>query len=307
MNILTDFRVTGASVGARAFSAPWSLWFHENQDCRIYAIRGKGAYLECPSILSEPVHCPDNTIVVVTNGHAHGFRDGPLTPYGDVVDYTAVDLSIPLLAEPPADSDVTVTLMRIPKRVFINFLRISPVVVIPHTAFEMITRVHSLAESMNEEIFSEDNRQIATRMVETILEILAIEITRYWMRYGDGFEPARAPDAVHPEDPYLRRVLEAIRNQPEKDWTLDSMAQEAGLRRSTFCLRFKQAMQVSPMHYLTTLRMSIAAARMREAGKGLAEIAWQVGYRSEAAFNRAFRRAYAMTPGRYRRLYCLTE
>jgi transcriptional regulator GlxA family with amidase domain len=82
---------------------------------------------------------------------------------------------------------------------------------------------------------------------------------------------------------------------------LASLAADAGLSRSALIERFKHYLGVPPMAYIAQWRLSLGADALRTTNRGVAEIAGNVGYESEAAFNRAFKRAFGVPPARFRR------
>jgi AraC-like DNA-binding protein len=84
-------------------------------------------------------------------------------------------------------------------------------------------------------------------------------------------------------------------------WTLDELAHQVGLSRSTLSDRFARYIGVSPMRYLSHRRLLRAAERLRDGQQSVAEIGYEVGYESEAAFNRAFKREFGMAPGVFRK------
>ena len=102
-------------------------------------------------------------------------------------------------------------------------------------------------------------------------------------------------------DPSLGRALSAFHADSADPWTLESLARTAGLSRSAFAARFTQVMGETAIGYVTSWRMDLAARLVREQSLPLSRVAEHVGYRSEAAFNRAFRRAHGMTPGVFAR------
>jgi AraC-like DNA-binding protein len=101
-------------------------------------------------------------------------------------------------------------------------------------------------------------------------------------------------------DPALARALAAIHGRVKAPWTAESLAAEARLSRSAFAERFGDVLGVPPLTYVTRWRMQIAARRLRDTHDGLAAIAADVGYESEATFSRAFKREMGIAPGRYR-------
>ncbi len=101
-------------------------------------------------------------------------------------------------------------------------------------------------------------------------------------------------------DEYLLRAWSAYYAAPRDRWTVKALANAAGLGRSAFSARFRDAVGVPPLTAITELRLAQAVTMLREESMPLIEIAFTAGYNSEAAFVRAFSRKYAMPPGRYR-------
>jgi len=101
-------------------------------------------------------------------------------------------------------------------------------------------------------------------------------------------------------DRYVGRALNLMHAEPTRDWTLNELAKEAGLSRSSFAERFTGFVGIPPMQYLQKWRLQIAASRLLEGGGGIAAIAADVGYESEAAFSRAFKRVIGESPADWR-------
>lgn len=101
-----------------------------------------------------------------------------------------------------------------------------------------------------------------------------------------------------------RRVgaaLHLLHKDVAANWTVEALAAAAGMSRSGFALRFKEKVGESPLEYLTRWRMFRAGHLLRHTDKPLVEVAGSVGYESEAAFNKAFKRSSGAAPGAYRR------
>ena len=98
-------------------------------------------------------------------------------------------------------------------------------------------------------------------------------------------------------DPSVGTALSSIHTDPGRAWTLDTLARASGTPRATLTRRFAALTGQSPMAYLTAWRMSLAARRLRDGDTTLAQIAQEVGYDSEFAFARAFKRATGTAPG----------
>ena len=101
-------------------------------------------------------------------------------------------------------------------------------------------------------------------------------------------------------DRYIGRALNRMHAEPTRAWTLQELAKEAGLSRSSFAERFTGYVGIPPMQYLQKWRLQIAASRLLEGGAGIAVIAADVGYESEAAFSRAFKRVIGASPADWR-------
>lgn len=100
----------------------------------------------------------------------------------------------------------------------------------------------------------------------------------------------------------IGRALALIHRAPARPWTIDDLARAAGLSRSVFCDRFLRLLGQPPMQYLARWRMEAAAGLLRGGQAPVASVALEVGYESEAAFARAFKRETGTSPARWRRM-----
>lgn len=99
-------------------------------------------------------------------------------------------------------------------------------------------------------------------------------------------------------EPRIGRALAAIHREPEHDWRLETLAEQAGMSRTAFAESFAELLGVPPMHYVAQWRMRRAASLLRDPRNSVASVAAQLGYRSEAAFRRAYKRLEGISPGR---------
>lgn len=102
-------------------------------------------------------------------------------------------------------------------------------------------------------------------------------------------------------DPQIARVLTAFHKNPGHGWALEELAQEAGMSRTAFAARFSRLMTMTPLGYITEWRMQIARQQLESSSKSIIEIAETVGYQSEAAFSRVFKKYHLKAPATYRR------
>lgn len=134
-------------------------------------------------------------------------------------------------------------------------------------------------------------------MLGRLMELLFVEVLR---RYAEQL-PANARGWFAAlNDPIVGRALQLVHAEPARRWTVDSLAKAAGTSRTVLAERFSAVLEKTPIEYVTGWRMQLAADRLRNSEESLAAIAIEVGYESEASFNRAFKRVTGMTPGRWR-------
>jgi AraC-like DNA-binding protein len=134
-------------------------------------------------------------------------------------------------------------------------------------------------------------------MLGRLMELLFIEVIR---RYAARLPASSTGWFAALNDPLVSRALQFVHGDPSRRWTVDDLAQQAGTSRTVLAERFKALMGQTPIEYITGWRMQLAAERLRAGHDSLAAIAADVGYESEAAFNRAFKRVTGVTPGRWR-------
>lgn len=134
-------------------------------------------------------------------------------------------------------------------------------------------------------------------LLSRLAEVLFIELLR---REGERSGCAKG-DLKALADPQLSRALGLMHGDPARDWTIEALGREVGLSRSAFAARFTARVGQAPLEYLARWRMTRAARLLVESTLPLGEIAAQVGYQSDAAFNKAFARVVGQPPGTYRR------
>jgi AraC-like DNA-binding protein len=134
-------------------------------------------------------------------------------------------------------------------------------------------------------------------MLGRLMEMLFIEFLR---RYAARLPTGATGWFAALNDPILGRALPLVHADPARRWTVEDLAHEAGTSRTVLAERFHTVLGQAPIEYVTGWRMQLAADQIRNSGDGIAAIAARVGYESEAAFNRAFKRVTGVTPGRWR-------
>lgn len=134
-------------------------------------------------------------------------------------------------------------------------------------------------------------------MLGRLMELLFVEVIR---RYAARLPPGAKGWFAALSQPILGRALQAIHADPTRRWTVEELAREAGTSRTVLAERFNDVLGQAPIEYVTGWRMQLAAERLRTTRDPIPSIAADVGYESEASFNRAFKRVTGLTPGAWR-------
>lgn len=150
---------------------------------------------------------------------------------------------------------------------------------------------HSVAEAAS-------TRAGADVVLARLSEVLFVETLR---RHIERLPPGQTGWLAGLREPLVGEALKLLHGDPARAWTVAELAREVGCSRSVLAERFTQYLGQPPIQYLTSWRLALAASRLRSGGASLARIADEVGYESEAAFNRAFKREFGMPPARWRR------
>jgi len=135
-------------------------------------------------------------------------------------------------------------------------------------------------------------------VITRLADILVIHAIRSWIAQ----DPAAQTGWLGAlQDKQIGRVISLVHREPARPWTLESLAAEAAMSRSAFAARFTGLVGESAMHYVTRWRMQTALTWLREEGAPVGDLSRRLGYESEAAFSRAFKRYIGVSPGAARR------
>ena len=135
-------------------------------------------------------------------------------------------------------------------------------------------------------------------IVSRLTDVIFVLVLRAWI---ESVPEGRGGWMGALRERHVGAALAHIHRSPERDWTNASLAEAVGMSRSRFAARFTALVGEPPLTYLSRWRLETAAGLLQDGTLGLGEIASRVGYESEAAFSKAFRRRFGAPPGAYRR------
>jgi AraC-like DNA-binding protein len=150
--------------------------------------------------------------------------------------------------------------------------------------------VQALAAEMAEQ--APGSEVVATRLAE----VLVIQLLRAHIASGSSRSKGWLRAVF---DPQLGSALSALHDKVNAQWTVESLAESAGMSRSAFAARFKELLGQTPLEYVTEWRMQKAIQLLGQRNKKLIDVARSVGYESDAAFSKAFKRVVGANPGEY--------
>ncbi|MXN63792.1 helix-turn-helix domain-containing protein [Stappia sp. GBMRC 2046] len=300
--ILKALRLRGSVYFHTNLSAPWGIKVpsHGNVARFHMAIRGS-CWLRVDDV-EQPIRLAPGDIAVIPHGAAHVLsdrREGNATALDEVLYQTGYAGSGELVFGGEGDEEACKLLCG--HFEFDDSLRHPLLGSLPSYMHLADTRtvngywLEAVMRFVSSEIV--EDKPGADAIVDRLTEIVFIQVLRSYVdNAGDS-----AGCLAGILDPKLGRSLSQIHRDPSRPWTVETMAQEAGMSRTVFAERFTGLMGMTPLNYVTSWRMHLARRDIVDTQNPLIEIAEQVGYSSEASFNRAFKRQFNVTPGEMRR------
>ena len=145
---------------------------------------------------------------------------------------------------------------------------------------------------------SAEKRVGGESVLARLSELMFIEVVR---RYLEALPPEQAGWLAGLRDPFIGKALSLMHGWPAQNWTIEELATQIGLSRSLLAERFTNLVGIPPMQYLTKWRMQIASDLLTSGSATVAIVAAEIGYASEAAFSRAFKKMVGVSPSAWRR------
>jgi AraC-like DNA-binding protein len=307
MDVLSDVIATirtGRPRSARIqWHTPWGQRFPSAIGSAGFQVILQGSCWLTPAPDGAPVALSVGDVVFLPHGHGYGLADSPSTPLAepDCDPLDDAELYASASVGQPRQGATTVTLCG---GYQLDASRAHPLL---HDLPDMIhlparlghrPELRAAVDLLGSEIATP--RIGADTIVPALLDLLLLYILRAW--FDEQPERGTATGwAAALADPGINAALHAMHSDPAHPWTVQTLADQAGLSRAAFSRRFTTLLGQPPLTYLTWWRMTTAARLLRESDAPLSEIATRTGYSSQFAFANAFKREHATAPGTYRR------
>jgi AraC-like DNA-binding protein len=310
--VLRAVRLEGALFFNAEFSAPWCLKSPNSGAMAPYLTKVPGrvilyhfltegrAYLRLPNGSREELTAGD--IVILPHGDAHFLGNGsPERPVDSLKTFAKTlseGLKLVLFGGGGEITRFVCGFMVCEPRLSEVFLDSLPPILRVRVADEPSGQwlEHSIRFSVGEMNGSNAGSGV---VLAKLSELLFVETLR---RYISALPTEQIGWLAGVRDPLLGKALAFMHKEPAHPWTVSDLAKRVGSSRTRLAERFRQFLGDSPMAYLGQWRLKLAAEMLQSTAKSVAEIAMSVGYSSEAAFNRAFKREFGSPPSRFRKL-----
>jgi AraC-like DNA-binding protein len=298
-DVLNTLELKGWLSSRREVETPWRYDFAASKDSMFHILSFGGAYLEVEG-QAEPIRVEDGDVVLFPTGHPHSLYDDPTSPLTRLVhlDYNPQRGYAVVFREGPGPKPLLLCgafhfdypnnfplLHRLP-----NLIHVRGTQGRVEEGFSDIVRM--IARE------SASQRHGADVMLNRLTELLFIHVIRLWI---DQQAEASVGWVGALRDQTISTALGLIHQSPAHKWTVSELAEAVALSRSAFSARFAELVGEPPMTYLTRWRM-LRATRLLKNDVGMETIAELLGYESEPAFRKAFKREIGIPPAQYRRL-----
>jgi AraC-like DNA-binding protein/mannose-6-phosphate isomerase-like protein (cupin superfamily) len=294
MDVLADIvaamRTGPAASGRNDVRGPWGLHFAHSFGATFHLVLQGTAWLLPPE--GNPVPLGPGDAVLLPRGVEHALADHPDSP---LVEFD------PAVEEPEQGQGARTlllcgTYLLDRERPHPVLSGLPDVVVVPADPGRHRS-LHTAISLLGEELDAQ--RPGSAAVVPALVDALLVLILRAWF---EGREcPTDRSWGRALTDPAVAQSLGLIHEKPSAAWTVAELASDVGLSRAAFARRFTEAVGEPPLTYLSRWRMTTAARLLRDHDRPLATVAKEIGYTSEFAFAKAFKRDFGVPPGTYRK------
>ncbi len=294
-DVLQSIRLEGSVFFRSALARPWGMSCPENDTPLFHLVLFGHCWLQTEA-MDEPIRVEDGDIVLIPQGEAHWIADHPASariPSTRLLE--AYQCGAPLFQQGEIATRILCGYFRFDKGLQHPLMQaLPPYLHVQRGAGDEYAWLRHVMETMELEV--ETERPGRDVVVDRLCEILFIQILRRAeeaLGHHGSFLTALS-------DPTIRHALYLIHSQLDHPWTLGELAREVGTSRAVFASRFHQLVGMAPKTYITAWRMQKASRLLADRGLSLSSVAAEVGFASDSAFSKAFKRFFKIAPSALR-------
>lgn len=298
-DILNSLRLGGGVYFRCELTAPWGMEIGQMPVAEFHVVTRGTCWMK---IAGEDTHICLNAgdLVVFPHGHAHLLLDAPESkamPPAELIGGQSIENYGPVVYGSGGNpANILCGYFEFDRKAWSPLLDALPTLI--HLKGTDATEFSWLQTTIN--FISHEIRHArpgTAAVVNRLVEVLFTQIMRAYI------EQAETPPGILGAiaDAKLGLAMNAMHQRPEHPWSVDTLAQQAGMSRTAFAQRFHLLANQTPMHYLTMWRMQKAKEMLATGNMSMLAIAENVGYQSEASFGKAFKKCMGVSPGACRR------
>ncbi|MBL1275314.1 MAG: AraC family transcriptional regulator [Ectothiorhodospiraceae bacterium] len=304
MDVLADVlavnRFRNSYLGHTTFTPPWGFEIKPAKVATFHIVSRGNCWL-IPEGEFEPVRLNQGDVALMAHGAGHELLNQPDTPVSDyekvankqlVTSYPATNSTDLFCGVYYFDQDSLHPLLSL----------LSPVIHLPADQALVDDELQTVIRLLMRENCR--SKPGSTTVKKQLMNILFVYIVRAWL---DKQPDCQAGWLGALRDSQIGRALVLMHETPQQRWTVNLLAKEVSMSRAGFAKRFSDLVGEAPLTYLTRWRMDQAANLLRESSDAITLIAAKVGYESETAFSKTFRKNRGVPPGQYRLQYINNE
>jgi AraC family transcriptional regulator, alkane utilization regulator len=293
-SVLRDVHVRSVVYCLSDFSAPWGFSVERSPAAKFHVLLAGTARLTVGD--AAPVQLATGDLVLLAHGDGHVIADQPASPVRPLdailADHPVGEAGLLLYGGDGPRTRLLCGGFELCPPLPDDLAEFLPPVLTLAAETGMVRWLEPLLALLKQETQASAPGKAA--ILGKLADVFVAQALRSYLAAADGQPRLPLPD------PDIARVVKLIRARPETRWSVDGMAQSAGMSRTSFNARFRAAVGQPPMAYLTELRLRRAAGYLSTTTKNVRQVAHLAGYDNEASFSKAFSRLFGQPPGQYR-------